>query len=283
MDTILAIEIPSKERDEGAFQLVAPLHPMEFNQYFLGRGNCALLENLAGKYYKFAKANKHELTHLIIFTDHEHFHEESVRGGIQTTIFRGNMAKVIVLEAFASLNFTIESGHWWLKYGLPMMILAYMPIRGYAYLSWVNILLAIYLMKGREYLMEKSLRKEFDGYITDVKEGIDKLLKDPTRVTMVTHPGLSAIRDGIESHETVAEGYAWAIHNCGKYGFPELRKWYIKNAGYDEWRKQEVGIPFRVYDKPPVEEDGIYKERDYSKDLMVPDSKELYKEVFDVL
>lgn len=279
MMEVHAIEVPSKQHKEGAFMLVMPYVPIRFLPYAIGRGGYHLLETIAGKLYKFVEIAQGEDSHMTIFTNDPSYHEESIKDGIKITAFRGTKIQSAIIEALANYDFSIQAGHWWLKYGLPIMMLANMPIMGYCWLSWVDLLLAIYLMRGKQYLLENALHKEFTEYMDQVKEGIDKSLKDPASIEMIIDHGLQAIQEGIDQFSNVADAYTWAIHNCRKYGWPELSRWYIKNAGYDEWRKQEVGVSFRVYDKAPIE-----GKTDYTrKHLTYPVNKEdLYKEVFHV-
>jgi len=189
--------------------------------------------------------------------------EISLKGGISDTIYQNKMVETDVLEAVTSLNFTINAGHWWLKYGLSLMILIFTSLAGYAFGTWTDILLALYLFKGREIFVVKSLEKQYQDYSEKVKAGIRKSYKNIETIRQIEHPGLKQLKEGIENASTKTEGYIWALHAAQKLGFPELRAFYSWNSAIDEWEHEEVGRTFDVFEKPPVEYHREFKRTTY--------------------
>lgn len=251
---IRTYEAPMEGRGEGDFRLIDSPAPLYFLPFILGRGNYSLLEHIAGKYYKYYQSTmKNERPVLDIFVPKiKTIDEVSLKGAISDTIYQGKMIESDVMDAVSSLNFTLNAGNWWLKYGLPLMILTFTSLAGYAYGTWVDIILALYLLKGREVFLERSLAKQYKEYDKKVKMGIKKTFKNIENIRQIEHPGLKQLKEGIEKASNKTEGYIWALHQAANLGFPELRTFYSWNSALDEWELEEIGRTFDVFEKPPV-------------------------------
>ncbi len=274
---VYTFEAPLEGRREGDFRLIDSPVPLAFLPFILGRGNYSLLEHMAGKYFKYYQSTlKDERPVIDLFVPNiKSIDEKSLKGAISDTIYQTKMTETDVLDAVSSLNFTINAGHWWLKYGLPLMILTFTLLAGYAFGTWVDILLALYLFKGREIFVVKSLEKQYQDYDKKVKAGIRKTFKNIENIRQIEHPGLRKLKEGIETAANKTEGYIWALHTAGKLGFPELRTFYSWNSAIDEWEYEEIGRTFDVFEKPPVECKREFRKTTYQPTGVKPELVEI--------
>jgi len=257
---VYAISVPIHRKESG-FRIIEPSVPFHFINFIFGRGNYALLEHILGRYHHYIKYGEHqdpdgEYTRgidLLVPEIGTPLDENVVRGAMKDVFFEGKMIEMTVLDAVTSLSFTIQGGHWWLKYGLPMMILAFAPLSGYAYGSWTDIILALYLMKGRGYFVEKSLENQYKDYSKQVKKGIRATYKTDKPIIRELDENLQALKREIDEFDNKTEAYIWALHNCRRYGYPELRTFYSHNSALEEWDHEEVGVGFKTFTKDPIE------------------------------
>ena len=262
---VYTFEAPIEGSQEGDFRLIESSMPRTFLPFILGRGNYSLLEHIAGKYFQFYQITlKDESPNLELFVPQiKSIDEISLKGAISDSIYQTKMFETDILEAVSSLHFTINAGNWWLKYGLPLMILTFTSLAGFAYGTWVDIILALYLLKGRELFVVKSLEKQYKDYDDKVKVGIKKSFKSIDTIKQIEHHGLNKLKEGIDNAPNKTEGYIWALHSARNLGFPELSAFYSWNSAIDEWKHEEIGRTFDVFVKPPVKPPGEFKRTAY--------------------
>lgn len=277
---ISIIEVPRYQTNEGKPEFIENDPLTKWIYAIAGRGAYNFIETIAGRYYPYMlhleESDSPTLT--ILSPRREEIELNAVRGGLKDFVEKQKLLDLLFLEGITNWNFTMQAGHWWLKYGLPLMILMLSPISGYAYASWVDILLALYLIKGREFVVEKPLENEFKKYIDLVEKGIERVFEDYEHVNIIRDKSLQRLQVEIKTTPTQKQGYVNAIHGCTYFGFPQLQKWYSINAAMEEWKIHEMGIPFKLYKKDPLHgKQQVITRRTYAK---VGNDKKLLQNFF---
>lgn len=261
-----AYRLPVKGKEDVFYLVEGKEVPLSLLVYGLGRGNYPIFEKILGSYYKYyeGEVGKDEGTTLILLGKKgKSLHLESIKGAISDTIYQTKMIETDVLDALSSFAFAINVGHWWIKYGLSGFILLFTTMAGYTSGTWVDLLLATWLLKGREIAIQKSMEKWTKDYLDKVKIGVRKAFKNISKIEEVEYQALKKLKEIIEKEHDKTEAYIKALHKVGNLGLPELRGFYSFNAPINEWKIEEVGKTFDVFEKAPVEPRFEFKKRIY--------------------
>lgn len=244
-----AYRLPLKDRDD-AFYLPKATLPLDW-PYFFG-SHLPYYEYIVGRDYGlyWAISEKGESVELELLSPSDgDVNNRELRGKLLDTIYKSEKRYSDLLYEISKLRFSLDVSSLWMRYGFPALLLPWAIINLHTPWGLSYTILSLYLLKGRELLVEKKVLRGLKDFYRRIADGLERAIGDIKEVRQRPDPGMKKLRRLIEKSENKTEAYINAGHACTGMGFPEFKEFYLKTAPILEWKHKEVGTPFTIKDR----------------------------------